>query len=140
MKDCDMVVGTRTTRQMIEQGSNLKPLPRFIHLAMGKLIEVLWWNQEPRFTDVDCRYMAIWKDSYNRIKPSLEVQGKTYTVEMMIEIIRAHMRCIEIPISYFKPVESQPYKWKDAFHDAAAIMKIAFKKRREDSKNKKAEE
>jgi|JI10StandDraft_1071094.scaffolds.fasta_scaffold00705_7 dTDP-glucose pyrophosphorylase len=140
MKDCDMVIGTRTTRQMIEQGSNLKPLPRFINLAMGKLIELLWWNQEPRFTDVDCRYMAIWKDSYNRIKPSLEVQGKTYTVEMMIEIIRAHMRCIEIPISYFKPVESQPYKWKDAFHDAAAIMKIAFKKRREDSKNKKVEE
>ncbi len=29
---------------------------------------------------------------------------------------------------------------KDAFHDAVAVMKIAFKKKREDAKNKKVEE
>ena len=134
LKDSDMVVGTRTTRQMIEQGSNLKPLPRFINLLMGKLIEAFWWNQEPRFTDVDCKYFAIWKDSYNRVKPQLEVQGSKYTVELMIEMIRAHMRCIEIPVSYFKPVEGAKYKWKDAFREAIDIFKIAFKKKREDFK------
>lgn len=137
MKDSDMVIGTRTTRQMIEQGSNLKPLYRFINLLMGKFVEVFWWEQEPRFTDVDCHYMAIWRDSYLKIKPSLEVPGKTFIVEMMIEIVRAHMRCIEIPISYFKPVESQEYHFKDALKDAKAIMNIIWKKKREDWKNNK---
>ncbi|MCE9499033.1 MAG: glycosyltransferase, partial [Leptospira sp.] len=47
MKDCDMVIGTRTTRQMIEQGANLKPLARLINLIMGKLVEIFWWGQEP---------------------------------------------------------------------------------------------
>lgn len=140
LKDSDMVIGTRTTRQMIEQGSNLKPLPRFINLLMGKLIEAFWWNQEPRFTDVDCKYMALWVDSYNRIKPELNVKGNFFTVEMMIEMIRAHLRCIEIPVSYYKQVETIEYKWKDAFKDAIEIFKIAFSKKREDFKNRKSEE
>jgi len=129
MKDSDMVIGTRTTRQMIEQGSNLRPLPRLINLVMGKLVEVFWWSQEPRFTDVDCRYMAIWKDSYNKIKDSLEVKGKTYTVEMMIEIVRSHMRCIEIPVSYYKPVESEKYSLREAIKDAWTVLKIITKKK-----------
>ncbi len=140
MKDSDMVIGTRTTRQMIEQGSNLKSLPRFINLLMGKLIESFWWSQEPRFTDVNCNYMAIWKDSYNRIKPQLEVQGRFYTVELMIEMLRAHMRCIEIPVSYFKQIETVEYKWKDAFHDAIEIFKIAFKKKKQDFNNRKTDD
>lgn len=129
MKDSDMVIGTRTTRQMIEQGSNLKPLPRLINLFMGKLVEVFWWDQEPRFTDVDCRYMAIWKDSYNKIRDLLEINQKPYTVEMMIEIVRSHMRCIEIPISYYKPVEESKYSLKDVLKEAWSIFKIIVKKR-----------
>ncbi|MDX1961129.1 MAG: sugar phosphate nucleotidyltransferase [Leptospiraceae bacterium] len=140
IKDCDMVVGTRTTRQMIEQGSNLKPLPRLINLVMGKIVEVLWWGQEPRFTDVDCKYIAIWKDTYTKIKPRLEIRGKNYTVEMMIEIVRSHMRCIEIPISYFRPVEKVEYKLLDALKDASRIFKIIVNKKKKDWFPKKQEE
>ncbi len=135
MKDCDMVIGTRTTRQMIEQGSNLKPLVRLVNLFMGKLVEIFWWGQEPRFTDVDCRYMAIWKDAYTKIRPSLEVEGHLFTVEMMIEIIRAHMRCIEIPISYFRPVQKEKYGFVDALYDAYAAFKIILRKKIQDFKS-----
>jgi NDP-sugar pyrophosphorylase family protein len=140
IKDCDMVIGTRTTRQMIEQGSNLKPLARLMNLIMGKVVEIFWWDQEPRFTDVDCKYIAIWKDAYYKIKPMLEVPGNTYTVEMMIEIVRSHMRCIEVPISYFKPVEKEKYTLGDAFKDASAVLKIIFKKKKEDWFPKKTED
>ncbi|MBE7413670.1 MAG: glycosyltransferase [Leptospiraceae bacterium] len=134
MKDCDMVIGTRTTRQMIEQGSNLKPLVRLVNLFMGKMVEIFWWDQEPRFTDIDCKYMAIWKDSYNKIRPSLEVEGRLFTVEMMIEIIRAHMRCIEIPISYFRPVEKENYGFFNALSDAYSAFKIILRKKYQDLK------
>ncbi|MEM7179645.1 MAG: sugar phosphate nucleotidyltransferase [Spirochaetota bacterium] len=129
LKDCDMVVGTRTTRQMIEQGSNLKPIPRLLNLIMGKLVEVFWWSQEPRFTDVDCRYMAVWKESFEKILPSLTVSNKFYTVEMMIEIVRAHMRCIEIPVSYHRPVEQTRYGFLQAVSDAFSILQIILKKK-----------
>ncbi|MCB1143641.1 MAG: glycosyltransferase [Leptospiraceae bacterium] len=132
IKDCDMVIGTRTTRQMIEQGSNLKPLSRFINLFLGKLVEVFWWSQEPRFTDVDCKYMVIWKDSFLKVNPSLIVKNRFYSVEMMIEIIRHHMRCIEIPISYFKPVQSKEYRLRDAILDAKKVIGIILRKKKED--------
>jgi UDP-N-acetylglucosamine diphosphorylase / glucose-1-phosphate thymidylyltransferase / UDP-N-acetylgalactosamine diphosphorylase / glucosamine-1-phosphate N-acetyltransferase / galactosamine-1-phosphate N-acetyltransferase len=132
IKDCDMVVGTRTTRQMIEQGSNLKPLPRFINLFLGKLIEICWWGEEPRFTDVDCRFMVIWKESYFKIKPTLTEEGHFYTAEMMINIVRRHMRCIEIPVSYFKTVGSDHYTFTDALKDAFRVIRIIYNKKKED--------
>lgn len=102
LKDADMVVGTRTTRQMIEQGANMDWFLRWGNVFLGKLIEVLWWNHEPRFTDVGCTYRAIWKDSFERIKGNLHAKGPDFSPEMMIEILRAKKRVIEVPISYYR--------------------------------------
>lgn len=130
LKDSDMVVGTRTTRQMIEQGSNLISRNRWINVFLGKLVEVLWWGQEPRFTDVGCSYRAIWKESYERIRQDLESADKTYLAEMMIEIVRYHMRCIEIPVSYFRRYgaamdESRQDLWRYFF----SIFSMIFRRR-----------
>lgn len=78
LKDCDMVVGTRTTRQMIEQGANMNPLIRLGNIVYGKIIELLWWRQGPRFTDVGCTYRAIWKTSYKDIQPYLVSRGRNF--------------------------------------------------------------
>jgi NDP-sugar pyrophosphorylase family protein len=129
MKDSDMVIGTRTTRQMIEQGSNLKPLPRLLNLIMGKMVEIFWWGQEPRFTDVDCHYFAIWRDSYNKISSSLEEKGKFYVVELMIEMVRSHMRCIEIPVSYYKPVEANKDSFFSSLKDIVSIFILILTKK-----------
>jgi glycosyltransferase involved in cell wall biosynthesis len=129
MKDSDMVIGTRTTRQMIEQGSNLQSLDRLMNLIMGKIVEVFWWSQEPRFTDVDCQFFAIWKDSYLKVADSLEVKSEFYIVELMIEMVRSHMRCIEIPVSYYKPVEVKSRKWSDALLDIMRIFGLIIKKK-----------
>ena len=100
LKDCDMAVGTRTTRQMIEQGSNLKPLYRWLNVFFGKLVEVMWWGQEPRFTDIGCVYRALWKDSFLKMSRDIRARDKTFSLELMIESLRYHMRCIEIPVSF----------------------------------------
>ncbi|MCW7470802.1 nucleotidyltransferase family protein [Leptospira kanakyensis] len=129
MKDSDMVIGTRTTRQMIEQGSNLKPLYRLVNLLMGKLVEVFWWGQEPRFTDVDCQFFSVWRESYERVKPQLHTQDRKFIVELMIDIVRSHMRCIEIPVSYFKPVGQVEYRLRDMITDSIHIMKLILSKK-----------
>jgi len=110
LKDSDMVIGTRTTRQMIEQGSNMGPLVRFVSLLYGKIVEVLWWGQEPRFTDVGCTYRAIWKSSYQKIKPYLKTTGSEFDTEMMLALLICKKRIIEIPVSYRKIFGAQSKK------------------------------
>jgi glycosyltransferase involved in cell wall biosynthesis len=102
MKDSDMVMGTRTTRQMIEQGANMRGLLRWGNIFVAKLVEALWWAQEPRFTDVGCTYRAIWRDAYLKIRDNLRGIGPEFSPEMMIEILRARKRVIEVPISYYR--------------------------------------
>jgi hypothetical protein len=100
LKSADMVIGTRTTRQLIEQGSNMGALLRWGNVAMGKLVELLWWSQEPRLTDVGCTYRALWRETWEAIRGQLEAGGPEFSPEMMIEVLRAKKRLIEIPVSY----------------------------------------
>jgi dTDP-glucose pyrophosphorylase len=107
VKDCDLAIGTRTTRQMIEQGANMTPLVRWVNVIYGKIVELLWWSQEPRFTDVGCTYRAMWKSSYNKIKPTLYSNGPEFAVDMMICFLLNKSRVIEIPVSYTKRVDGE---------------------------------
>ena len=130
VKDADMAVGTRTTRQMIEQGSNLSPMYRWLNVFFGKLVEIFWWSQEPRFTDIGCLYRAIWKESFLKIADELEAKNKVYSLEMMVELMRHHMRCIEIPISYYKHYgfveeDSLANKWRYFW----AVLRLILRKR-----------
>ena len=70
------------------------------NVAVGKIIEALWWNQEPRFTDVGCTYRAVWKTSYRAIRPYLAAKGPDFSPEMMIAVLICRRRIIEIPVSY----------------------------------------
>ncbi|MBI3396666.1 MAG: glycosyltransferase, partial [Spirochaetia bacterium] len=102
LKDSDMVIGTRTTRQLIEQGANLRPLYRWVNVALGKLVEILWWSLEPRFTDVGCTYRALWRSTFDRIESDLTSLDRTTSVEMMTHVLRHHMRTVEIPVSFYR--------------------------------------
>jgi len=132
LKDCDMVVGTRTTRQMIEQGTNMLGLLRWGNVFVGKLIEILWWNQEPRFTDVGCTYRAIWKTSYEKIRPYLRGIGPEFSPEMMIAILICRGRIIEIPVSYRKRLGGQSKHsghFKAHLKTASKMLRLIFRYR-----------
>ena len=131
LKDCDLAVGTRTTRQMIEQGANLRPVYRWLNVFFGKFVEILWWGQEPRYTDIGCVYRAIWKDSFEKISGELRARDRTFCLEMMIETMRFHMRCIEVPVSYYQrygraPDESLRSRWRYFFSVLALILGRRF--------------
>src|SRR5882724_490070 len=132
LKDADMVIGTRTTRQMVEQGSNMRGLLRWGNVIVGKIVEVLWWGQEPRFTDVGCTYRAIWKEAWFKIRDRMEGVGPEFSPEMMIEILRARQRVLEIPVSYYPRVggsskHSDSY-WKIS-RTALRMLKTIVRKR-----------
>jgi glycosyltransferase involved in cell wall biosynthesis len=104
LKDADMVVGTRTTRELVEQGTNMRGPVRWGNVVVAKLVEALWWNLQPRFTDVGCTYRALWKDTYAAIRPLLEGVGPELSPEMMVAALQARKRIIEVPVSYHRRI------------------------------------
>ena len=101
LKDADMVLGTRTTKQMIEQAANMPMVLRIGNIVVAKLIELLWiYKKEPRLTDVGCTYRGIWKSSYMEIRDSLSGIGPEFSPEMIVECIKHNKRVIEIPVTY----------------------------------------
>lgn len=101
LKDADCVVGTRTTREMIAQGANMPTLARIGNVLMAKYLEGLWLWLEPRFTDVGCTYRAIWRTEWQEMAPRMTGIGPEFSPEMMLEVVRANKRCIEVPVSYY---------------------------------------
>jgi dTDP-glucose pyrophosphorylase len=104
IKDCDMVIGTRTTKELISQGANMSSGLRFANLLVAKFIELLWIRIEPRITDVGCTYRAFWKNEYDEIKHNFIGLGPEFSPEMIIEFLRNDKRVIEIPVSYYSRI------------------------------------
>ncbi len=132
IKDADMVIGTRTTRQMIEQGANMNGLLRLGNLVVAKLVELFWWEEEPRFTDVGCTYRAIWKSAYDKIKSELKSPGPEFSVEMMIRMLKHKKRVLEIPISYYSRAGDMPKhsgNWAGIIRTASRMLSLIFKER-----------
>jgi glycosyltransferase involved in cell wall biosynthesis len=132
LKDADMVIGTRTTRQMIEQGANMEGLLRWGNVFVGKLIEALWWKLEPRFTDVGCTYRAIWRDAYLKIRAYLTSNDAAFSPEMMIEMLRVQGRVIEIPVSYYRRrggVSKHSGSFRHSARTAMRMLRLIFSKR-----------
>jgi len=113
LREADMVVGTRTTRQHIEQGATMRGIVRIGNVILAKLLEVLWWNYEGRFTDVGCTLRAIWKSAFDDIKDDLSSKGPGFSAEMMIEILSARKKVIEIPVNYFNTSQSMQRKYRN---------------------------
>ncbi|HZM00845.1 MAG TPA: glycosyltransferase [Planctomycetota bacterium] len=101
LPDCAMVLGTRTTRQMVQQGANMDRKLRWGNVAMAKLLELLWFHpHEPRLTDVGCSYRALWADTWRAIAPGTRESGPSFSPEMICEAYRKGLRVIEIPVHY----------------------------------------
>ena len=100
LKEADMVIGTRTSRQLMERGTDIQGIVRLANVFVAKLLEVLWWHFEGRFTDVGCTFRAIWQTSYLAIQDNLRFKGPEFSAEMMVEILNQRMRVLEVPVNY----------------------------------------
>ncbi len=99
--DADMVLGTRTTRQMVQQGANMDKLLRWGNVSMAKILELFWYlPHEPRLTDVGCTYRALWAQTWNTIGAGTREAGPSFSPEMICEAYRKALRTIEVPVNY----------------------------------------
>ena len=123
LRDADMVVGTRTTRQMIEQGTNMRGTVRLVHVLLAKLVEMLWWRFECRFTDICCVFRAFWRSTYESVRDSLSADGVEIFPELVLEALRARKRIVEVPVNYYNRDLGSPYV-RSRYQSGATLARV----------------
>jgi glycosyltransferase involved in cell wall biosynthesis len=115
LDDAGMVMGTRTTRQMVEQGANMRVMLRWGNVVMAKFLQLCWMlPTEPRFTDVGCTFRAVSRRTWERIHGRLREHGPAFSPEMMCAALQERCRVIEVPVSYCRRVAGES-KHSDTF-------------------------
>jgi len=94
----DVVLGTRTSKELIWDGANMGIFLKWGNWSLGKMIELLY--NGPSLTDVGCTFRLIKKQALHKISPQFSVGGSHFSPEMIILIVKNNIRMIEIPVSY----------------------------------------
>lgn len=124
LDDAGMVMGTRTTRQMVEQGANMRFLLRWGNVFMAKFLQLCWLRpSEPRFTDVGCTFRALTRETWQRIRKRTREPGPAFSPEMMCAALQERCRVIEVPVTYARRMGGES-KHSDTFRRQA---RLAFK-------------
>jgi glycosyltransferase involved in cell wall biosynthesis len=125
IEDAGMVIGTRTTKQMVDQGARMNFVIRMANVAWAKFLQMLWFfTNETRFTDVGCTYRALWKKTYLEIRPGLRAVGPEFSPEMMAEGLRRQIKIVEIPVKYFQREGGESKHSVSYYHLAKTAMKM----------------
>lgn len=96
--DFEMVMGTRTTRELIWAQANMGIFLRLGNLAVAKMLEFLF--NGPSLSDCGCTMRLIHADAARQIQDHLTVGGSHFLPEMAILGLLAKMRIIEVPVNY----------------------------------------
>ena len=100
--DCDVVLGTRTTRELIWRGANMGWFLKWGNWAVAKLVEGLF--NTSHLSDVGCTYRLLTRGAYERVRGRFTVGGSHFGPELMLLCIVSGARVVEIPVNYLPRV------------------------------------
>jgi glycosyltransferase involved in cell wall biosynthesis len=100
--ECDVVFGTRTTRELIWAGANMARFLRWGNWGVAKLIEALY--NTSHLSDVGCTYRLLRAETAKRIAETMSVGGSHAGVEIMLLTILSGARFVEVPVNYLPRV------------------------------------
>ena len=127
LQDAGMVMGTRTTKQMVEQGANMRFMLRWGNVFMAKFLQLCWMRpSEPRFTDVGCTFRALSRDTWHKVRERTRELGPAFSPEMMCAALQARCRVIEVPVSYGTRMGGES-KHSDTFRRQATLAWKMFR-------------
>jgi len=100
--ECDAVLGTRTTRELIWLGANMRWFLRWGNWVVAKLIEFLF--NTSHLSDVGCTYRLLRRPLADRVAAEMKVGGNHAGAEIMLIIATSGARFVEIPVNYLPRV------------------------------------
>jgi len=101
-EECDVVFGTRTTRELIWAGANMASFLRWGNWALAKLMEMLF--NTSHLSDVGCTYRLLRREVAQRVAMEMKVGGNHAGVEIMLLAIVSGARFVEVPVNYLPRV------------------------------------
>lgn len=100
--ECDVVFGTRTTRELIWHGANMKWALRWGNWTVAKMIEFLF--NTGHLSDVGCTYRLLHRRMADRVAAEMKVGGNHAGAEIMLITVTSGARFVEIPVNYLPRV------------------------------------
>ena len=96
--DFDLVLGTRTTRELIWQGANMGVFLKWGNWFVAKLAEFLF--NCTILTDVGCTMRLIKRSALERIEAGFTCGGNDFGLQMTMLAILEGIRFVEVPVNY----------------------------------------
>lgn len=96
--DFDVVLGSRTNRELIWTGANMGWFMKWGNWAVAKYIEALF--NSTTLSDVGCTMRLINRETLDRIAPAFTVGGSHFSPEMMMLCLLSGARTVQIPVNY----------------------------------------
>lgn len=100
--DFDLVLGSRTNRELIWTGANMGWFMKWGNWAVAKYIEFLF--NTTTLTDVGCTMRLVKRPVLDRLLPTLSVGGSHFGPELTLRCIGERVRMIEVPLNYKRRV------------------------------------
>jgi glycosyltransferase involved in cell wall biosynthesis len=94
----EMVMGTRTTRELIWQAANMNWFLRWGNYIVGKWLQVLF--NGPSLSDCGCTFRLVRRELAVQMNPHLSVGESHFLPEMVILALLMGAPIIEIPLNY----------------------------------------
>ncbi|MBK5110619.1 MAG: glycosyltransferase family 2 protein [Thermoleophilia bacterium] len=100
--ECEIVLGTRTTREMIWEGANMDWFLRWGNWAVAKFVEVSF--NTSHLSDIGCTYRLLSREVADRFADEMKVGGSHAGPEMLMLTIRSGISFVEVPVNYLPRV------------------------------------
>ena len=96
--DFEVVLGTRTTREMIWQGANMGFALKWGNWFVAKMAEVLY--NSSILTDCGCTMRLLSRAAYEEIRSYFIETGNAFGFELTMHIVSRKISFMEIPVNY----------------------------------------
>jgi glycosyltransferase involved in cell wall biosynthesis len=96
--DFDLVLGTRTTRELIWRGANMGWQLRWGNWFVAKVLQVLFGG--PSLSDCGCTLRLIRRSAADLLLPRFTVGGSHFLPEMVCLALLSGLRLVEVPVNY----------------------------------------
>lgn len=100
--ECDVVLGTRTTNELIWEGANMGRFLKWGNWSVAKMVELLF--NTSHLSDIGCTYRLLSQSAARRFASEMKVGGSHAGPEMLMLIIASGIKFVEIPVNYLPRV------------------------------------
>lgn len=100
--DFDVVLGSRTNRELIWTGANMGWFMKWGNWTVAKYLEFLF--NTTTLTDVGCTMRLLNRETLDALLPTLRVGGSHFGPELTLQCIVKKVRMIEVPLNYKRRV------------------------------------